>query len=517
MYDNDGRQGIHRLSRRELLRASVLGGGAAFALNACGMNKGGSTGAEGQVKTLVAAFDREIISLDPHGASDVDEGTLFACRHIFDSLVIRSGSDYVPSLASKWTQRDDKTWEFTLRDDVTFYDGTPLTSKDVKASLERIAKSATPQAALWSTLDTVDAGDGTVTIRTKEPLGTMLPNLSLLFVVPADKLGDKSFFDDPVGSGPFKVGSFTPSDHVNMVANKDYRGKKPSLKRLKAPYIPEIQTRITSLKSGDVDVTWSVPPDQIESLRQADGIALELTDSYVYYFNWFNCSRKPFTDARVRRAMWHALDVKTVVSRLFGDTAKVATAPIPSTVFGHAPQTPYTYDPDKAKALLAEAGYPNGFSASVMWSTGIAPQIKSVAQAFRTYWSKVGVQVKLEELEQATWLKRLTALDWDMDLQNNSCTTGDADFTLGRLYTTEANRLGYSNKTLDSVLGQARAETDQGKRKALYAKACKIIWDDAAGIFPMDLAATYARRTSVKNFEPAPNNQPMFTKVTVSA
>lgn len=519
MTDSYRRNSGVQIPRRTFLLTSAVGGGA-MALGACGMTKEGSTGpgSQGQAATkIVAVFDREIISLDPHGPSDVDEGTLFACRHIFGSLVVRSGTEYKPNLATKWSQLDDKTWQFTLRDGVNFQDGKPLTSKDVKASLERVAKSDTPQAALWPTLDTVEAGDGTVTIHTKEPLGTMLANLSLLFVAPADKLTDASFFNKPLGAGPFKVDSFTPSDHVNLVASTDYWGEKPKLKRLESPYIPEMQTRLTSLKSGDVDVTWSVPPDQVESLRGSDGITVDLVPSYVYYFNWFNCSRKPFTDPRVRRAMWYALDVNTVVNKLFGDTAKVATAPIPTTVFGHAPQTPYTYDPDKAKSLLAQAGYPNGFSTSLMWSTGIAPQIRSVAQSFSSYWSKIGVKVKLEELEQATWLKRLVALDWDMDLQNNSSTTGDADFTLGRLYTTEANRQGYSNKKLDGILAQARSETDQKVRKQLYGQACKIIWDDAVGIFPMDLAATYALRTSVKGFQPAANNQPLFTAVSVSS
>jgi peptide/nickel transport system substrate-binding protein len=508
-------------SRRSLIGTTLFGSAAAFALSSCGMTPE-STASQSAANrstapaksTIAAAFSREIISLDPHGPSDVDEGTLFICRHIYDSLVVRSGTEYKPQLATKWENPDPLTWKFTIRDGVKFHDGSAVTANDVKASLERLAASKTPQAALWPTLKAVAAEGNVVTITTTSPLGTILANLSLLFVAPAAKLADASFWQKPVGSGPYKVETFTPSDKVHLVANADYWGTKGKTPRIESPYIPETSTRLTSLKNGSLDLTWTVPPDQLQSVASASGIKVVTTDSYVYYFNWFNCSRPPFTDARVRRAMWHAIDVPTVVKSLFGDTAKVATAPIPSTVFGHAPQTAYAYDPAKAKALLAEAGLPNGFSTHVMWSIGLAPQIKEVAQAFQQYWSKIGVTVALQELEQASWLKRLTSLDWDMDLQNNSSTTGDADYTLGRLYTSAANRMGYKNPELDDVLSKARAETKQDSRKELYAKACKIIWEDAVGIFPMDLTANYAMRSTVQGFVPAPNNQPVLTEVT---
>lgn len=506
-----------QFSRRRLLGWSVLGTGAAFALTSCGMTPPGATGPEGTGDTtMVAAFDREIISLDPHGPSDVDEGTLFACRHVYDTLVVRQGEEFAPSLATEWSQVDDVTWAFTMREGVTFHDGTPLTGADVKASLDRLAASTTPQAALWTTLEEVTVEGSTVTIVTSAPLGTILANLTLMFVAPAAKLEDPTFFTKPVGSGPFSVDSFTPSDHVHLVPYDGYWGTKPTLQRLEVPYIPETATRITSIKTGEVDLTWTIPPDQLESLQTSDGVEIASIESVIYYFNWFNCSREPFSDARVRRAMWHAIDVPTVVSTLFpNNTATVATAPIPSTVFGYAEQPAYAYDPERAKALLAEAGVADGFSTHVMWSTGIAPQIRSVAQSFATYWSKIGVTVELQELEQASWLKRLIDLDWDMDLQNNSGTTGDADYILGRLYTSKANRMGYKNPTLDTLLAQARAETDQPARAEAYAEACRIIWSDAVGIFPMELTANYALRSTVQNFQPAVNNQPILTQVTV--
>jgi peptide/nickel transport system substrate-binding protein len=500
-------------SRRSFLGLGV-GGLAVVGLAGCGMSSSDGGGSGQGARTLKVAFERPIIALDPHGASDVDQGTLLACRHIFDTLVVREGDTIKPSLASSWDQPDPATWVFHLRDGVTFHDGSALTAADVKASLDRLVASKTPQSSLWHALDSVTATDKTtLTIKTKGPVGTVLPNLTLLFVAPAAKLTQQGFFDKPIGSGPFKVDSFTASEHLSLSAYANYWGTKPKVTTLQFPYIQETSTRLTSLQTGEVDVTWSIPPDQMKQVTNESGVHVASTPSYVYFFNWFNCGRPPFNDPRVRQAMWHAVDVKSVVSSLFGDTAEVMDSPIPNNVFGYAAQQPYDYNPDKAKQLLTDAGHPNGFSTSLMWATGSAPQIQSIAEAFNSYWAKIGVKVQLMGLEQAEWLKRLLALDWDMDLQTNVATTGDADYVLGRLYTTSANRMGYSNKDLDKTLAAAQSSPDQNARKASYAKACQTIWSDAVGIFPMQLKATYGLRESVRGFVPDPNNQPVFSTV----
>lgn len=519
------------IDRRKFLRSALLsvGGITVLGAAACGPNSGsaaprGSKGASSGAASgssaqgvLAAAYERPILSLDPHSSDDVDEGTLLASRAIYDSLVVRQGDQIAPSLASSWSQPDPLTWVFKLRNGVTFHDGTPFTASDVKASLERLASSHTPQAPLWASLDSVTAVDPhTVQIKTKTPSGTILSNLTLLFIPPAAKLSEAGFFDNPIGTGPFQVVSFTSSDHLNLAAAKGYWGGAPKLAKLNFPYIPESATRLTSLETGQVDVTWEIPPDQLTTLKSQSGLQVQTVPSYTYYFNWFNCSRAPFTDPRVRQAMWHAIDMNTIVSSLFGKTADVMNAPIPPTVFGYAAQSPYDYNPTKAKQLLAAAGHPNGFSSTMMWANGMTSEIASLAQAFQSYWQKIGVTVQLQQLEQASWLKKLLALDWDMDLQTNGVTTGDADYVLGRLYTTKAHRLGYSNPALDSVLAQAQSSTDQATRKSLYAKACKIIWDDAPGIYPAQLNATYGVRNSVKGFVPSPSDQPVFGTVSKS-
>ena len=240
-------------------------------------------------------------------------------------------------------------------------------------------------------------------------------------------------------------------------------------------------------------------------MKKNNELSVQTTPSHEYYFLWMNASREPFTDKRIRQAMIHALDIDTMAKDLLPGIGQRATAPIPPTVFGHAPQTPYAYDPAKAKALLAEAGKPNGFETSFIWYSGAGPQDRELGQAMIAYWNAVGIKVKSGEQERATWLDNLIKLNWDMDFQTNAVTTGDADFTLGRLYHSRANRNGYKNEALDKLLDEAVAATDQNKRKELYAQANKHIWDEAVGIFPFDLLATFAYRKTVDGFTPTPS------------
>jgi peptide/nickel transport system substrate-binding protein len=191
------------------------------------------------------------------------------------------------------------------------------------------------------------------------------------------------------------------------------------------------------------------------------------------------------------------------------------TSPVPSSVFGSSTQKPYTYNPTKAKQLLAAAGYPNGFSTKIMLASDSAPLILEQAQAYVSYWAKVGVKVQIEAQPTAVWLQNLLALNWQMELQENFATTGDADYTLGRLYTSTANRTGYKNPTLDKYLSEAAATTDQSKRKSLYEQAGKIIWDNAVGMFPIQERDTYAVRDTVKGFVPTVTRAPSFLNVSV--
>jgi peptide/nickel transport system substrate-binding protein len=413
----------------------------------------------------------------------------------------------VPSLATDWTNPDPMTWEFKLRDGVKFHDGSPLTSADVKATAERVVALKGPVAPLWAQLDMVETPDPlTARFKTKAPVGTLVANTVLLPIGPAAGVNNDGFFSNPIGSGPFKYVSWRADSDLRLEANPEYWAGPPAAKTLVFKHIPEIAARVTAIETGELDLTYRLPPDQVPALERNAELKVEAVPSYDYYFLWFNSSREPFTDKRIRQAMIHALDIDKMVNDLLKGVGQRATAPIPPTVFGHAPQTPYAYDPTRAKALLAEAGKPDGFETSFIWYSGAGPQDRELGQALVSYWNAIGVRVKVDEQERAQWLDNLIKLNWDMDFQTNTVTTGDADFTLGRLYHSRANRNGYKNPELDKLLDDAAQSVDQNKRKDLYAQANKIIWDEAVGIFPFDLLANFAYRQSVTGFVATPSS-----------
>ncbi len=468
---------------------------------------------------LNIVLQRVLVSLDPHGAQSVEEPTAVLASHIFGTLVTRNfeTGDLQPSLASAWEATDETTWQFTLRDDVTWQDGSPFTSADVKFSLERVLELEGPLAPLWALVTDISAPDDTtVTITTSEPQGTVPVSASLLFITPAALSNDEGFFDAPVGLGPYAFSSWTRDAQIEIVASDSYWGTPASVGTLIFREIPEVAARVTALETGEIDFTYGLPADQLPALRDNSDLRIDSTPSYAYFFNWFNSSREPFTDPRVRQAMVYALDLETLAADLLQDVGTVATAPIPPTIFGHAPQTPYGYDPDRARSLLAEAGLPDGFDTHVIWVPGSGPQDRELVLSFISYWSEIGVNVESREMEQAAWLEDLLALNWDMDFQTNTVRTGDADFTLRRLYTSSANRNGYANPELDEILIGAAAATDPAEREELYAQACQIIWDEAVGVFPFDIIANYVYSTVIEGFEAKPNRIPTFEAVTIA-
>src|SRR5262249_8028834 len=153
-----------------------------------------------------------------------------------------------------------------------------------------------------------------------------------------------------------------------IVKNANYWGGPPLLDQITFLELPDVSSRVNALTTGEIDVTWGLPPDQLPTIQSNPDLTVETAPSLAFYYQWFNNSRKPFTDAHVRQALWYALDLPTITSALFGNSATVAQAPITSNTFGFAAQQPYSHDPAKAKQLLADAGYPNGFSTTIQYS-----------------------------------------------------------------------------------------------------------------------------------------------------
>lgn len=500
---------IIKRRRRMAISAALLA--LAFVASACSTTSGSDDAAQ-ELRYVTGLFP---VSLDVQNFP-AEEGTQIAAAQVLETLVTVADGEPEPLLAESWDNPDPLTWTFNLRDDVEFSDGTPFTAEDVKASLDRLIGLEGALTPLFTAVTETRADDDTTfTVITDQPLGTLLSSLSLVFIGQADGVESDEYWMSPIGTGPFVVEEYVADDRIDMVRNESYWGEQALLDKLTFVNLPEVSARITALQTGEIDVLQTIPPDQVTSVEGQDGIEYVAEDSYQYYFMWFNQARGPYADVRVRQAMWHALDLDSLVTDLYGDGATVASAPLTQSVFGAPALDHYSYDPDLARQLLAEAGLPDGFSTSMQWPREGGPNIRTLAQAMISAWAEIGITVDPLEKERALWLQDFGAGNWDLNLQTNTTGTGDADFTLNRLYTCAADRMGYCNPELDSIMAEARASLDPEERISLYERASTIIWEEAVGIFPTDLKNTAAYRSNVQGFDVPTNGRPNFATVSI--
>ena len=475
--------------------------------------------------TLTVVLETALGPIDPL-KSVASLSTTTAMRHVFDTLVERTGpGQYAPRLAVAWTRPDDRSWRFELRTDARFHDGQAVEAADVVATVLALRDGKYPVSKLWSQLESATAvAPSVVELRTKEPVGTLLAAASLLYIAPRGAFDGERYAPDdkPVGSGPFRIESHVVDDHLALAANAEYWGEKPKIGKLVFREIPELTARITALTTGEVDLLVQIPGDQLEQLRGVPHVQVSSVPSYGIYFNWFNndpahrleggpADRNPFADVRVRRAMWHAVNAELIASTLLKDTAVPASAPVTRAVSGFSAQPPYAYDPDKAKQLLAEAGFAAGFNASIDISPRFV-QSSPLAIAMISDWSAVGVRVMPRELEHSVWVDRLRAGKYDMTLAPNFAFTGDAEWSIGRLYVCANKRLGYCNERVDGLVGEASRAVDAQRRQALYEEINAILWQDAPSMWPFELVVNYAWRDRVSGIVPAPSQVPDFSR-----
>ncbi|MFC8801474.1 ABC transporter substrate-binding protein [Promicromonospora sp. NPDC057138] len=484
-----------------------------LATTACGASDGDSPGDDAGGGTLTAAGPIPIENLDPHGPSSMDAGTQLAARALFSQLVISTGPDeFTGELATEWEPNEDTSqWTFTLRDGVEFSDGSPVDADAVVASFERVLDLNGPLAGNFVDYKAEATDDSTVVFDAGKPDAAFVAKISSFFVTPAGV--DEAFFQDPVGSGPFVLDSFTPGQELTMTPNPTYWDGPPELQELVFQSIPEVSARMTALQTGEVDVTWAIPDDQIAALQGDTSLTVETVEGPGVVTMWMNSGEETLKEAAVRRALWQAVDFEEISASLFPESGTPADSVVSPVVLGYAPQEPVAYDPDAAKAALEDAGFDFDTTLQMQFSQ---PQFRQFAQAVASDLAEIGVKVEPLEKEQAVFLEDLLAMKWDINLQQVGSQGYDAATNLGRLYPCAAGRTGYCNKELDSLLADAEATSDTAERDDLYAQATKIIWDDAVGMYPMFVGMPYAWREGVEGFEPAGDSIPYFTHVTNS-
>ena len=398
----------------------VLAAAMALSLAACGGNQenngsGGGT-AGGYKNTLTWAQGADVTSLDPHQGKETP--AVQVNTQIFDTLVTvdPETNEVVPQIAESWEQTDDQTYVFKIREGIKFHDGSDLTAEDVKFSLDRARNSAAVSYIVNFIEEVTVDDDHTVTVKTTAPYAPTLRTLAITFaaivpkaVVEAD---ENAFIQNPVGSGPYKFVEWNHGDHVTLKAFDDYYAGKPETENLIMKVIPETSQRTIALETGEVDLAYDLAVNDIPKVNSDDKLTVYEIPSLTCWYVSMNMNKKPFDNPKVREAMSMAIDRQTIIDTINAGSGQTADAIIAPAVFGYYSTGVKEYNPTKAKELLAEAGYPNGFS-TTLWVNDNQSRIE-MCQAMQAMLLEVGVQCNLEVLEFGSFISRTTAGDHDL-------------------------------------------------------------------------------------------------------
>jgi len=462
---------------------------------------------------LVIAFGTDPESLDPNKITSAPAGMVLT--HIAETLLTMTEElEVAPLLAESWEfSEDGLSLTLYLRKGVKFHDGTPFNAEAVKVNLERFRK-ATYAFLLFPRVQTIEVVDEyTVRLNLDKPFAPLVAHLTHNFVAMVSpkqiaELPEGQEIMAPVGTGPFKFDKWVRGEYVRIVRNDEYWGPKPYVDAVVFRVVPSDATRLVLLETGQVHAIMRVPPMDAPRVAATPGLEVVRVPSVRTIYIAFNYQKAPWTDVRVRQALNYAVDKEAIVKEILGGAGGVSDAPIMPLIFGYAPQKPYPYDPEKARKLLDEAGIPRGFKCTLYHPTGRYMMDAAIAEAVQAYLREVGIEAELITMEWAAYLaflrKPVEEATFDMFMLGWGCVTLDADYGLFPLFHTSewapkgSNRSFYSNPVVDALLEQGRVTPDPEARKAIYAEAIRVLWEDAGWLFLHYEVQINAQSTKVK-------------------
>ncbi|MHB1171748.1 MAG: ABC transporter substrate-binding protein [Lacisediminihabitans sp.] len=480
----------HHLTRRPMqVAAACIAVGVLLSACSAGSTSGGGTATGAKDRTVTIDMEGYPASLDP--GLQYDSATYPVYRNIYDQLLRRDSATLkpVPWIATAWKQTDPTTWEFTLRNDVKFSDGTTLTAKDAAFSLNRIIdkKFNSPQYANFSAVKDAKALDTThLVIETHAPSPTLLSFLTTLSIVSeayVEKVGNAKVNVVPMGSGPYTMQSATGGSEITLARNDSYWNGKPAIAKAIFRAVPTVAARIADLQSGRAQLVTTLGADQATQLKSDPSTqVLAVPTERVAYLALNVLGDTPTKDLKVRQAVVAAINYESLIKNLVGGYGKPVSAVLTPLAFGYPKNaSSFSYDPQRAKALLAEVGTPHPvlkFPTSPSYNPQIVQAIQSDLQA-------VGFIVQISNTDQATFLKKVQspAHDWgSVRFGRWSCSCLDADGVIYPLFRTGTVWSSYSNAQFDKAVDVGRTSTDVATRTKAYDTAFSILRSDLPGI-----------------------------------
>ena len=489
----------------EAASSPSAGAPASEAASASPSDSGEPSGGKKQGGNVTVLILQDLDFLDPHQA--VAAGTYEVLFNVFEGLLKpNEKGELLPAIAESYTVSDDGlSYTFKIRGGVKFHNGQPLTSADVKYSYARLAGLDTgkPLQATFGGVRSVEApDDSTVVITLKEPNSSFLTALTAA-VIPN---GYQDSNKNPVGTGPFKFKEYTPGQHLVVEKFPDYyQAGVPSLDQVEFRIVSDPQAGLLALKSGEIDIYPRIGTEQLEQVA-SDFQTLSTPQNLVQLVT-FNIDRKPFDDIRVRQALNYAIDKDEIIQGVaLGKGTKLGSnlSPVLAKYYQEGLEDKYKTDLEKAKTLLKEAGYPDGFETTLSVPSVYQFHVDT-AQVIAAQLEKIGVKVKLEPVEWAVWLERIyKGRDYDTTIIGLDGKLDPYQILNKYLSDSPNNFFNYNNPEFDSTLQAAVTETDDAKRIELYKKAQTLLADDAAAIYIMDPNTNVALNKKLAGYKTYP-------------
>ena len=450
---------------------------------------------------LRVAIGADPESLDPLYAQSSPAAMVMV--HMMETLFeMTPDGDIVPLLAEDYDVSDDGlVYDLYLREDVEFHDGEPFNAEAVKFNLERLLDEGAVYSFLINAITEIEIVDEyTIRIATDEPFAPILAHLSHDFISmispaaidPDDPSQDAG--ENIVGTGPFKMDGWNRGEAVIMSRNDNYWGENAYVDTFRVLIVPEESTRVVMLETGEAHAIMNVPARDVSRLEGNPDLTVENVPSLRTLYVGLNNHREPFDDVRVRKAMNYAVDSEAIVEHIIDGAGRPSDAPISPDIFGYSGQEIYQHDPDRARELLAEAGYEDGLEVEFYYPVGRYPMDQTISQAIQSQLADVGVDANMTTMEWATYLEVIGGnqpedVEHDMYFLGWGTVTGDADYGLYALFHSgewapDGNNWHFGDhEGVDELLYEARVTPDPEARQELYAEAIELIWDDAPWIF----------------------------------
>ncbi|HYX70970.1 MAG TPA: ABC transporter substrate-binding protein [Terriglobales bacterium] len=481
----------------------------ALALTSCGQKP--------DPNTVVMLIESGPTNLDPRVGLDAFSERID--QLLFDALLTRDDHfDVRPGLAERWEAPDPRSYVFHLRRGVRFNDGRPLTSRDVKWTFDSILNGTvkTGKVSAYRYVASIETpDDATVIFHMKEP-DAMLPwNVSegASGIVPYGS--GPEFNRHPIGSGPFRFVSLQLDKEVVLERNDDYWGAKPKIARVRFAIVPDFTTQALELRKGSADIALnSLTPDTVLTLERDPRLEVERAPGSIYNYLAFNLNDPVLKDERVRQAIACAIDRHQLVRYLWRDMARPAASPLPPESWAYDPGIPaWNYDPERARRLLDQAGYPavKGVRFHLLYKTTPLEVPRLQAAIFQQQLREVGIVLDIRTLEFGTFFTdivkgafQMYSLRW---IGGNEAPDIFDVFYSANVPPRGANRGHYSNPQVDTLIEAGRRETDEAKRKQIYIQIQQIVGRELpyVSILYLDNVLVHSRRVRNLHLEPSGN------------